>query len=186
MIFLPNIFERYTAALRNFIHFSAMKKGVNRHHMRLLKKIYQAEALYNYNEILPIDIYRYSVSVLDSALILSSRHKNYYYDIDFTGSFLINKRLYTALLLLLFSKNISFKAYTCQNRLIIRTDTAIPKRFKKIIFAMNGLILTSTLSKNQIIMLSASRTSKKPIYTESEFELLANPFSPIHIFLEEL
>ncbi len=186
MIFLPNNFQRYTAALRNFIHFSAIKKGVSRRHMCLLKKIYKVEALYNSGEIFPIDIYRFSISVLDAALVLSSKHKNYCYNIDYTGSFLINKRLYTTLLLSLFSKNIPLTIYTYRDRLIIKTHSLIPKNCKKNIFAMNGLILTSTISNDQIIMLSAPKTNKKPIYTESEFELLSNPFSPIHIFLEEL
>ncbi len=184
MIFLPNIFERYTAALRNFIHFSALKNGKNQHHMSLLKRIYEAEAIYNSQETAPIDIYRYSISVLDAAKIISDNHKSFEYAVETAGCFLINKRLFTVLLLLLFSKKITFNASVFRERLIIKTDTAVPKDCKRVIYAMNGLILKSAESRGNIIMLRSEKTTKKAQFTESELELLSDPFSPVHIFLE--
>lgn len=185
MIFLPNKFERYTSALRNYIHLSAIKQGITQRHLRLLSKIYAAEALFGRENVLPTDIKCLSENLLLAAqLYFLESGQVFHFKAKRTGNFLINPKLYTALLLSLCKKSTKAEVFTEKEKIIIKGVGFNPycKRFIK---ALNGGFIYERKTEALLIWLPAERTDKKAIETEKEWEFYLNPFSPVNIFLNQ-
>lgn len=182
MIYLPNKFERYTAALRNTIQLSVINSGLKPRHIKMLIKIYEAEAKFSYEEKMPIDIGEFSHKLLLAAhLLLLNKNRNTYFKVNIKGIFYINKKLFTALLLNICKSSDTVFVYYLNGRIIVKCKTAVKLNFAITKF-LNAVSLFETKSQTQIIFIKADKTDKKGCNTEKEWDIL-NPFSPVNIYL---
>ena len=187
MIFFPNRVQRYTSALRLYIQHSVLQKGLDRSHTAQLKKITLAEALASKNEISPVNINELSDSLLGTAQILMLKNgEPLKVELDGGGVFLINKQLYTALVL-------ELVACGCEKITVIsRSPNTVVKarrlckygNLPKIIKAMSGDLMVETKSGAAIIRLPSPSTTLKAKKTENEWYYLLDSFSPVNIWLK--
>ena len=179
MIFFPNRVQRYTSALRLYIQHSVLQKGLSRSHTAQLKKITLAEALASKNEL--------SDSLLGTAQILMLKNAEpLKVELDGGGVFLINKQLYTALVLELVDCG-------CEKLAVISRspNTVIKARrlckygnLPKIVKAMSGDLMVETKSGAAIIRFPSPSTTLKAKKTENEWYYLLDSFSPVNIWLK--
>ena len=182
MIFLPNKFERYIAALRNTIQISALKHGIGERQKSALKKIYIAESVLT-PYLQPIDLKEYiSNLILGVYTRLLSQNRQINPIIKVEGIFLINKKLFDCLILNICSVSDKIKIYTLKEKIIIRCNANV-KSLELMIRNINGSYLYELKSNSSIIVISAQRTEKTPNQTEREWEYIENPFSSVNIFL---
>ena len=100
MIYLPKPHERYLAALRLYIQKSVLRGGNTEKRLLQLKKIMLCEAILSKGDKEPLNIRKYSDSLLGAAvIILLQRGKRLSVRLSGSGTFLINRRLFTSLLL---------------------------------------------------------------------------------------
>lgn len=187
MIFFPNRVQRYTSALRLYIQRSVLRKGISRSNTAQLKKITLAEALASKSEISPVNINELSDSLLGTAQILMlKKAEPLKADFEGGGVFLINRQLYTALILELVACGCekitvaSRSPYTVIKAKYLKKYGNLPK----IIKAMSGSFLTETKCGNAIIKFPSPATALKAKKTENEWYYLLDSFSPVNLWLK--
>ena len=100
MTVLPNSFERYTAALRILTSLLILKHGLRQKHLKNLSKIYTAESFFRSNFYEPLNIEKFTLSLLYAvAIIKIKQNKNFTFEVDGDKNFLISKGVFTVLLL---------------------------------------------------------------------------------------
>jgi len=182
LIILPNKYERYTAALRNSVQSSILKKGITLKHLKRLRKIYEAEAILGYKNIAPVNLSVFFNSLLLSAYIkLLQKDLPLDFFIEVYGNFLINRKLLTALLLNLCCITNKIKIYYEREKIVIECQTE--NKVKPVILkALKAVHFYEIKTKKYIIIISAEKTAKDSLKTEKEWDIL-NPFSPVNIYL---
>lgn len=182
MIFLPNKFERFLAALRITIQNDILKNGITENNLKNLEKINIAEALFYKDFKEPVYIKELSFSLLCYSLpLLLPQNKNPYLKIDIYSNFLINKKLLAILFLKLIkaSKRIEIKNH--KSKIMISALDINSNNFKKLVLALGGTYFYH--NKKIIIVIPADKTDKKANPIKKEWVSLDNPFSLVNIFL---
>lgn len=186
MIYLPRPRERYLAALRLHIQKSVLRGEKN---LAQLKKIMLCEALLSKNDRSPLDITKYSDSLLGAAvIILLQRGRRLSVHLSGSGVFLINRRLFTALLLTAADncgKSGDIFILAEENRIIIRLKGINQSGiYKTLVNALGGVLLKTVGGESALIALPAERTGRKSESFQNEWGLLLDGFSPVNVFLE--
>lgn len=189
MIYLPRPRERYLAALRLYIQKKLLRGGKNKKCLAQLKKITLCEAFVSKNEKSPLDIIKYSDSLLGAAvIILLQRGKRLSVHLSGNGVFLINRRLFTALLLIAADncgKNGDIFISTEENRIIIRLKgIKISKIYKMLAGSLGGTLLKTVRGEKAVTVIPAEKTEQKSDSFQNEWSLLLDGFSPVNVFLE--
>ncbi len=179
MNFLPNSFERYLAALRYFISLSIQKHGACRRHFKNLKKIYLCEAILNKEILKSVDINKLTTNILSAAENLNYSTK---FKVAVEGNFLINKELFSFLLLEIF-KIYPLTVFLKDNFLCVKFSGKI-ENLSTIISALKGYILHETKSNQNIIVIPTKNTNQPSVYIESEWEYLFDSFSVVNLILK--
>ncbi len=182
MIFLPNKYERYAAALRNHLQNLYIKDGKSEELMLKLQKIYEFEVLNFEKEPIPCD-----VKLLSSRLLITvySRLLENNICLDFKikikDNFLLNFKLYTIVILKLakHSKYISISNLGGNIIIKCKTEFIINKRYFK---SLNSYHFYERKSKTLLVVIKAEKTSKKSVDIKGEWDVI-NPFSPINLIL---
>ncbi len=186
MIFLPNNFSLYTAALRNYIQLSVIRHGLQPKHLSSMKKIFEAEALFSAscNDIEPLNIMEYYYRLLLSAKIkLAEKGRRLTCALDGGGIFLINRKLFAAVLLEIASKASKISLATKRGNIIIYAAGADFNRCMQLVKPLGGNGFYEIKAKTLLIVIPASKTNKKPLYTKKDWEDIRNPFSVINLYL---
>ena len=182
MIFLPNKFERYTAALRNYIHFAVLRNGLNDKKINMLRKISETEAIFFYNENTPINIKDFSNTLFITAYTKLLKNDNSFDFFVFSDkTFLINAKLFEILLLNLCHTSKKIVITCSKNKIIIESNSTSNVNYK-ILKALNAIYFYEIKTKRLIISITAEATDKKPLNINREWDIL-NPFSNVNIFL---
>lgn len=182
MIFLPNNFERYTAALRNYIHISSLKHGILPKHIKSMKKIYETEALFSCNEKMPVNINLFANTLFLAAYAkLLKNNCSFRFSVFSDSNFMLNEKLFEVLLLNLCRTTRKISVTCSKNKIIIKSDN-IPKLHHKILKALDAVYFFDVKTKNLIISITAEATDKKALQIKREWDIL-NPFSTINTFL---
>lgn len=191
MIFLPKSFERYAASLRLYLQISVLRDGEKSKHLKMLKRINRAEALYYKAESSPVDIIKLANSLLGAAIIVMlQRGKRLAASFSGKGVYLINKKLYTALLMELASLNsgnmeISITAENC--RAVIKAyGTQSLGKLAIIIKAMKGTYFRHSNGNKLIINIPCEKTELDPQPVENEWCYILDRFSPVNVYLENV
>ena len=182
MIYLPNFFERYTASLRNVIHLSVAKNGLMPKHLENMRKIFIIEALLCPDFEEPTDIAEFTSKLLSAVYINKlAKGNSFEFDIRLNGRYMLNRKLYTALILNICRNSHKLSIYKKYEQIIIRAENCEKNSYNKIIKVMNSYSLFESKSKTALIVLNYTATNKKskPPIIESSY----NPFSPVNLFI---
>ena len=187
MIYLPKAFERYLSALRLYVQMSVLNGGGVKE-LSQLKKISLAEAFYYKNERSPIDIIKLANSLLGAAVIILMQ-RGAQLSVFFSGSgvYLINRRLYIALLseLAVKTKNSGKITVFAENKnIIIKAARLEPSEvLPRLIKAMKGFYLFERVSDTLLIIIPAEKTGLAAETVENEWCYILDRFSPVNIWL---
>lgn len=187
MIYLPKAFERYLSALRLYVQMSVLNGGGVKE-LSQLKKISLAEAFYYKNERSPIDIIKLANSLLGAAvIILMQRGAQLSVFFSGSGAYLINRRLYIALLSELAVKTKSggkITVFAENKNIIIKAARLEPSEvLPRLIKAMKGFYLFERVSDTLLIIIPAEKTGLAAETVENEWCYILDRFSPVNIWL---
>ena len=185
MIFLPNKFERFCAAIRNYVQRKALTGEINSKQKVILQKIHYAEVILTECLPQPIDICDYCYEFLKAVkTIRLSQKDKFCFEIHTQGVFLIPARPFEALLAEI-AKNSNFiKIYSFKKRLIIAVtgaNTSVVPLVEKI----KGIKLYDLKTDTNYIIFDFSETHKESLYIKREWELLCDPFSAVNIYFPD-
>ncbi|MBQ6825483.1 MAG: hypothetical protein IJP34_02345 [Clostridia bacterium] len=182
MIFLPNKFERYTASIRSFIHKSALKNGISRKQILILKKILIAESFQS-SEPLPTDISLFSYKILYySYFFFLGNGKRFKFKINFNGNFLIPQKAFSFLLLSVCNESSDIEILNIKNTVCIKAKNCGDMPNSNLIWHLNATIYKDIKSGDLLISIPAEKTDKKEVEYDINLSI-TDPFSPINIFL---
>ena len=181
MIFSPNKFELYTCILRNTMQALIIKNGYKPKYLKNLMKIHKAEALFS-DATEPIDIKSFADEILKSVFIKKTENqKGFGFRVSATGTFLINKKLFTSLLLCLCRDTDRIKLDLLNEKILI---TASVESFDlKIINSIGAIHFFERKTKQLYILITAQKTNKTPTRTEKDWEYILNPLSAVNVYL---
>ncbi len=181
MIYLPNKFEMYACILRNTMQTLIIKNGYKPKYLINLMKIHRAEALFC-DTAEPIDIKSYTDEILKAVFIKKTENEQGFgFRISATGTFLINKKVYTSLLLSLCRETDRIKVDLLNGKILI---TALVEKFdSKILKTIGATHFFERKTKQLYILITALKTNKTPSETEKDWEYILNPLSAVNIYL---
>lgn len=183
MIFLPNKFERYTASIRSFIHKSALKNGISKKQISILKKILIAETLQN-PELLPTDINILSYKILYlSYFFYLGNGENFRFRINFNGTFLISQKAFSLLLLSVCNQSRNIEVLNIKNNICIKLKNCKDTPNHTLLKHLNSIVYKEKKSGDLLISIPAEKTDKEALEAFDINLSLADPFSPINMFL---
>ncbi len=181
MIFSPNSAMRYLAALRIYVSLSILKNGLNAKHLENLRKIFTAEAFLNKKSLQSVDIKKLSYNFFES---ISAIKQDFKFCCNLYGNFLINKKLFTILLLQLSKETKEISLENNNTFLIIKLNGKIKNL--STLKALKGYSLFEIKNKKTIIIIPTTKTKQKSVEIESEWELLFDKFSVLNIFFTRI
>ncbi len=188
MIFLPNNFERYTAALRNLIQLFVIKNGIKPKYLDSLRKIYQAEALFSRDAEIPTDICNFLSHLLTAVYIKKSESGiPFYFKINIRGNFLLNQKPYTALILSVCQNAYKIEIFELNGKLAIKAITPKTKHSHRLVKNLDGCVYFERVTNTSLTLLPLIATDKKAILCKpnNTEEYLLNPFSEVNIYLNQ-
>lgn len=183
LIFLPNKFERYTAALRSVIQNLIIKNGIKQNYLKNLKTIYDFEAILS-NTLSTINIEKEYYEFF-AAIYLKKikKDKKFTFFINANGNYLINRKLFTALLLNL---SLNCNEITLQNKenlIIVSGDFQINSKIKIMVKKLNGAYLREIKSNKTLLVFPFNKSQNKAENFEYAYSLLQNSLSIINCYL---
>ena len=183
MIFLPNKFELYCCVLRNTVQHLIIKNGYRDKYIKNLMKIHKAEALFSYEEE-PANIKDFSSEILKAVFLkLKEKNKSFHFRIQKTGIFLINKKLFSSLLLCLCRNAEKIEIGTLCGKIFIKAEKTDLIELKKLLKAINAEYFFERKNRKLLIIINATKTDKKPCGNEKDWEYILNPLSVVNIYL---
>lgn len=181
MIFLPNKFEKFCAALRNYTQIGILKNGMEKKYLKRLRKIHYAEAVFLSTEK-PVEV------ALLSRILLSYCHikrlrKNEVFHFLVLGNFkfILKERPYSALLLIL-SREVDFIKIVLKKSGISIFCNSLPKETFKLIKTLGGIYLYEKKTKTAGIFIPAVLTDKE-ILDNSYYQNLKDELCPVNLYL---
>ncbi len=181
MIFLPNKFELYTCILRNTMQTLIIKNGLKPIYLKNLMKIHRAEALFR-ETAEPIDIKSFCDEILKAVFIKKTENKKGFgFRVSAMGIFIINKKLFTSLLLSLCKDTNKIKIDLLNGKILI--TASVTKFDLKIINAIGATYFFERKTKQLYILITAQKTKKAPTGTEKDWEYILNPLSVVNVYL---
>ena len=183
MIFSPNKFELYCCLLRNTIQSLIIKNGYKEKYLKNLVIIHKFEALIS-QETEPINIKSFSLEILRAVYLkLIEKNSKFSFKITDTGVFLINKKLYTSLLLSLCQNSEQIEVGLYKEKILISAFNTKFKDISKFLFHLNAKYFFERKNKSLYILITAPKTDKKPENNEKDWEYILNPLSVVNIYL---
>lgn len=186
MIFLPNNFERYTAALRNLIQLFIIKNGIKPKYLDALRKIYQSEALLSRDNEIPTDICNFLSQLLTSVYIKKSESGlPFYFKINIRGNYLLSLKPYTALILSICRAADNIEIFKINGKLAIKAVTPNTKHSHRLAKKLDGCVYFERVTNTALTVLPLIATDKKAALCKPNEveEYLLNPFSAVNIYL---
>ena len=182
MIFLPNKYERYIAALRNHLQKLYFKTGNNKSLISKLKKVYEFEILNFEKNVFPCDIKLLASKLLVSAYSHKLRNnKSFDFEIKTKDNFMLKIKPFTIILLKLakHSKNITIS--NLGGNIILKSKTEY-KLSKKYLNVLNSFQLYEHKNKTLLVIIKAEITTKRSVDMKREWDIL-DPFSPVNLYI---
>lgn len=181
MIFLPNKFELYTCILRNTMQTLIIKNGYKPKYLNNLMKIYKAEAIFS-EATEPINIKEYTDEILKAVFIKKTEsEKAFGFRVSAKDTFLINKKLYTSLLLTLCREADKIKIDLLNEKILI--TASVESYDSKLINSIGATHFYERKTKKLYILITVPKTEKTPKDTEKDWEYILNPLSVVNIYL---
>jgi len=181
LIFLPNKFERYTAALRNTMQKRILKQGITTKNLMLLQKIHRAEAFIT-DVKNPCNLKSYCSTVLSFVYIRKTElNQKFEFSISVLGNYIINKKLFLSLILTLASKSESLAIKTYKNYICIKSSHQKISETLSLIKKLDGIYFLELKTNQLNILIPAVKTEKEEIKKDQESFL--GPLSVINFYI---
>ena len=181
MIFLPNKYERYTAALRNYIQRLALTKGITDELILKFRKIYEFETVFLYHDKLPCDLKLLCSKILISAYSkLLDKNVHLDFSINLTENYILNVRLFTVFLLKVLENSTEIKIYENLGFIILKSKSK-PKIKPIFLKQLKAFSFYESKTETTLIVIKAEKTSKTSVDTKREWDF-SNPFSPVNLY----
>lgn len=185
MIFLPNKFERFCAAIRNYVQRKALTGKINPKQKVILQKIYYAESLLTEWLPQPIDIWEYCYEFLKAVKTIKlSQRNNFCFEIHTEGVFLIPIKPFEAFLAEIVKHSNFIKVSSFKKRLIIAV-TGVNTSVLTLVEKLKGIRIYDLKTNTSYIIFEFSETHKESLYIKREWELLCDPFSAVNIYFPD-
>lgn len=149
----------------------------------MLTKIHKAEALFS-QDFEPVDIEVFSSEILNAV-----RYKHYKNSKKFevktekVGSVILNKKLFTSLLLNLCKSSEKIEISSFAGNILMKAYRTNLQEHKKLIEALGGTYFFMHHTNTVAILISAKKTDKTPKSEIKDWEYLLNPLSVVNIYL---
>lgn len=184
MIFLPNFLERYMSALRCSIQYLTEKNGIKPKYLKMLKKIYKAEAIIG-DEVLPVNILDYTENLLFAIYVKRvNRNKCFHFSVNSTGNYLINVKAYTSLLLDISLNSQNLWIENVKGNIIIKADMLYKEENNKILKVLKGYYYNIRYDNKSVFVIPSIFTGKRELQFNNIWDYLANPFSEVNMWIE--
>ncbi len=181
MTVLPNSFERYTAALRNLTSILILRNSLNKKHLKNLSKIYSAEAFF-YHHKQPLNIEKFAWGLLGAASLI--KPEKLVFSVNCRGNFLINKNIFTVLLLNL-SKECSLIEIEVKKDILI-SFTGNCRKALSALKKLKGFYFYSINTNCGKFIIPVLKTNQESIPFENVWENIAYQFSPVNLFFQNV
>ena len=186
MTVLPNSFERYTSALRILTSLLILKHGLSEKYLKNLKKIYTAESFFLENFCEAINIEKLTLSLLYAVSIIKfKQNEKFSFEVTANGNFLINKDIFTVLLLNLCKDSEKLYINTLESQIIIDFK-GNNKKSLSALKKLKGFYFYSLKTSTGKIVIPAKETDEKSVVFPSEWENIFDRFSPVNLFFENV
>ncbi len=182
-MFLPNKYEHFAAALRNYVQNSILTEGLELKHLIQLKKIFEFESVFLYNEKLPCDVNQYVSKLLItvySKLLEKNIHLNF--TVNIKNNYIINKKLFLCLMLNVVSVSNNIKIYELHGNIAIKAK-AENKLNQIIVNSIGAKMFYERKTNTFLIAFDAQPTAKLPLNNNNNEWDISDPFSPINLYL---
>lgn len=186
MTVLPNSFERYTAALRILTSLLILKCGLKHKYLKNLSKIYTAESFFRSNFYEPLDIKKFSLSLLYAIEIIKfKQNQNFTFEVKADKNFLISKDVFTVLILNLCKHCEEVYIRTEKKQIIINFKGNHQKSLLAL-KKLKGFYFYSIKTGIGKIVIPVIETNRESVYFASEWENIFDRFSSVNLFFENI
>lgn len=187
MMFLPKAYERYLSALRLHLQKSILHGGITEKKLHGLKGIILCEAFMpRFAE--PVDVIPFADSLLGAAVMaLLKKGKQLRVELSGGGVLLVNRRLFTALLLLSAEncpENGKITVCASNTEITVALHGIHPSPvLKRSVCLLHGKLLTSAGEEKTLISVPAVGADTPIAPDVNEWDYLLDRFSPVNVFL---
>lgn len=158
-----------------------IKNGYKPNYIKNLMKIHRAEALFT-EAAEPINIKEFSDEILKAVFIKKTENEQGFgFRVSAKGTFLINKKRITSLILSLCQKTRRIKIDLLNEKILI--TASVENYDLKLINKIGATHFYERKTKKLYILMTAPKTEKLPKDTEKDWEYILNPLSVVNIYL---
>ena len=146
-------------------------------------KIHKAEAIFSQNSE-PTNVGIFSLEILNAVKLKQyENNKKFNFKTDEIGTVILNKKLFTALLLNLAKSSEKIEILSLKNSILIKAYKATPKEHKRLIKALGGAYFFIHHTNTLAVLINCQKTDKAPKKEIKDWEYLLNPLSVVNIYL---
>lgn len=181
-MFLPNKYERYCAAMRNYLQNAILKYGVTEKKKENLKKIIIFERVNFENELSPCDI-----KLLSSKLFILiytktiDKKQPFDFSVKIKENYFIDPYLFSIVLIKIALNSKKIIIDEILGNIVIKSNANL-KIHQKLLKKLNAICFFEIKKGNLILVINAEKTSKSSVDMKKEWDI-SNPFSIFNIFL---
>ncbi|MBR7133882.1 MAG: hypothetical protein IKD04_10175 [Clostridia bacterium] len=151
-----------------------------------MKKITLAQAVFAKRCPEPVDISELSSGLLQAAYIkLLEKGRRFSFSVSVSEVFLIDKKGFEALLLLLCCSAEKIFVYSHRGKIAIKARAAELDACRPLIDVLKITAFKELKTNTSILIIPATKTEKKPIKECDVSDYIIDPFSPVNVFLSE-
>lgn len=184
MIFLPNKFEKYTAALRNLMQKFIIKNGIKPNYLENLRKIYEAETILVNRTLIPGNISDYLYKLLTAVLLKKSANdKPFYFNINIDGNYFYDKKVLSALILNICRQTEYLSINNFRGNIALKAEIVSTEKIKLLTKKADGIMFNEINTHTSLIILKLDYTEKTASDFEDLYSLFHNPLSPVNFYL---
>ena len=181
-MFLPNKYERFTAALRNYLQNTMLAKGLDKKHLSRLKKIFEFESIFLSNENFPCDINHYVTRLLIAAYSKQlENNMRLNFSVEIKNNYIMNFKSFMCLVLNIIAVSNNIRIFDLPGYIAIKAET-YKQLNKAVIYSIGAKMFYELKNKTVLIVVKVQPTSKKSININENFDI-SDPFSPINLYL---
>ncbi len=180
MIYFPKKVERLTASLRFLYQKFISINGIKNKYLKSLKKIYEFEAI-AIEDIRPINPEKLCGEILTAVFL--KRKINFL--IDTENCYLINKKVFIALLLNICITTNYLEIIEIENRLVFKGKFKINYRANRLLKFLKVTVFKEIKSSVYYLLFNFPKTEKESEDFEQAYYLLQNPLSVINLYLSD-
>lgn len=183
MIFLPNKYERFTAALRHYIHRKYYEGEISPLKIEILRKISKIEIFIQEYFPEPIYINNFCFEQFKAARTLKLKNnRKFKFLLKNNETYLIPQKPFEVLICEIIKDSDFIKISIFAGKLVLIYHGK-SENIEYLISKLHANYFYEHKSQTNYILFPFDKTDKKSVYIKREWEVLCDPFSLINIYL---